>query len=115
MSGPRVAPWQPRGTRTPSWRCGRQSPACWCGPNPPRRTRKPRRERTRADHAEAGRETAEARNDELQAERDAARAELQATQERLTALEEAEAARQGRGRWQWIRAAWRGTTQVGPE
>ena len=86
-------------------------------------------ERNRADRAEAGREAAQARADraeqaadglrdrldatqaELQqahAATDQARAQAHEAQDAAAVLRRAEAARQGRGRWARLSAAWRG-------
>jgi hypothetical protein len=87
------------------------------------------RERNRADRAEAGREVTETRADraeqaadmlrdrldttqaELQqahAATDQARAQAHEAQDAAAVLRRAEAARQGRGRWARLRAAWHG-------
>jgi hypothetical protein len=58
-----------------------------------------------------GRETAEARGDELRTQLDEMQAQLAARQEAIDATEavrQADDARQGRGRWARLRAAWRG-------
>ena len=86
-------------------------------------------ERNRADRAEAGREAAQIRVDRAEQAADALRDRLDATQAELqqahaatdqaraqaheaqdvaAVLRRAEVARQGRGRWERLRAAWRG-------
>ena len=86
-------------------------------------------ERNRADRAEAGREAAQIRVDRAEQAADALRDRLDATQAELqqahaatdqaraqaheaqdaaAVLRRAETARQGRGRWARLRAAWRG-------
>ena len=68
-------------------------------------------ERQRADRAEQGREADRARADVLQAKLDDVQVQLTARQEVIDAAEairKADDARLARGRWARLRAAWRG-------
>jgi hypothetical protein len=64
--------------------------------------------RDAAEAAKVERDRAAAEAAELRADRDAARAEAQASEDAAEALRQEDRARQARGRWQRIRAAWRG-------
>jgi hypothetical protein len=65
-------------------------------------------ERSRADRAEAARDSERARADDLREHQDRLRAEVDSAKAELAKLRQADATRRGQGRWERLRAAWRG-------